>query len=147
MKKFKLKIEGEENELFFSVSKYSNKRMAISVLDAFDGMPWMTLSHNFPESPEPEPGYFYAKYWSENSRTFMAMLRDGIIEPHKKEKESFYFSDNLLNRVCPMQFKVKDEYLSAENEEQNVYIPLVLTEEEVRKHFECEENDLDELPF
>jgi hypothetical protein len=142
MKKFKLKIRDEEMEFFFSFGKYSNKRLAVKLICADDGMPWMTVSHNFPEIPEAEPGYFYSKHWSENRDTFFALLRSGIIVPHPKEKESFHYSEHL-NSVCSMQFKIADEYVG--EEEENMYVPKEVTKRDIEIKFD--HNLDDDLPF
>jgi hypothetical protein len=142
MKTFKVKVHDNEEEFFFSFGKYSNGRLAVKLMSAEDGLPWMTVSHNFPEIPEAEPGYFYSKHWSENRETFLALWRKGIVIPHPKEKESFYFSEHL-NSVCSMQFKIADEYLNSDTEEKNMYVPKELKKEDIELKFDYE----GDLPF
>lgn len=71
--------------------------------------PFMTLTHNFPEANEPEEGYFHAKYWSENHDFFMKLISSKIVDFHQKEKESFYLSDKLMNRIVPIMTKIITE--------------------------------------
>ena len=111
MKTFEIETEDGKQKLYFAIGKYPNKRILIKLIDANDEMSLVTVSHNFPDADVPEDGYFHAKYWSENNDIFMRLLRSGVIIPHKKEKESFYFSDKLMNRICPMEFRINPEYL------------------------------------
>jgi hypothetical protein len=107
MIKVKFEMDGV-NYLIEQRGHYSNGRMALQVYElGEDGPePFMTLSYNFPDAQDPEEGYFYPKYWSENREFFMKMKRSGVLDFHPKEKESFYLSDKLLHRTSPIMTKI-----------------------------------------
>lgn len=101
----------EIDGLSYSIEKignYSNKRVKLQVYEfGEDGkQPLITLTHNFPDSKEPEEGYFYAKYWGENREFFRKMIRNRVIDYHPIERESFYFSEKILYRMSPIMVKI-----------------------------------------
>ena len=112
MEAIKFEIEGVKYTLE-EKGTYSNGRIALQVyqIGKYGPEPYMTLTCNFPESSEPEKGYFYAKYWSENKEFFMKMKRNGILDFHPKEHDSFYLSDKLLHRCDPLLVRISNEYL------------------------------------
>jgi hypothetical protein len=127
-----------EEQLFFSFSGlYQNKRQSIRVIDE-NGLSYVTISHNFPDSAAPEKGYFHAKYWSENNEIFMFLIRNKILEFHPKEND-FHLSDRLLNIICPINVKISEEYLEQEEPIKTMFHNTGLSE--------SGGTSLDSLPF
>lgn len=80
MKYFTLKIYGEERQVRFQMQHYHDKTEAIELIE-FNGEyeePWSRVSVN--TGVTPPSGTFWAKTWSENKETFLALLKGDYLE-------------------------------------------------------------------
>ena len=63
--------------------KYSNGRLALTLVDSLDGLPVSTATINLPDKHLPS-GHVFIKNYSENSGMAEALTKGGIIMPVKK---------------------------------------------------------------
>lgn len=79
-KPFEISAFGETFEVVLVKGIYqSNKCLALTLKEA-NGMPFSTLSANFPESAMLPKDHFYGKHWSENEGLLEQLEEKGLIE-------------------------------------------------------------------
>lgn len=118
------KLEGKK--YLIETKNYSgNKRAAIQIYQEtkeYGPDPFMTLSYNFEDSSEPEKGYFYSKYWSENKEFFWKMKRAGIISFHPKYDDDMWFGSKMSG-ISPIEVRITNEFLPEDEQFETDYIP------------------------